>query len=106
MIVSIDEDCYDKFDSLLEHRHPNCFEFDENSRFFCGDSLGMIHIWDIQTQYKNISINKSLTVKLSELENDPINSIYLNPKDNSKIIVHSRDNCIKTIEYSKIENKV
>jgi len=38
----------DDFANLLEHRHPNCLQFDEDGRLYVGDSLGAIHVWDIQ----------------------------------------------------------
>lgn len=48
---------YDEFDNLLEHRHPNIVEFDEKGKMFVGDSLGMIHIYDISVNINCIKFN-------------------------------------------------
>jgi hypothetical protein len=37
----------DDFVNLLEHRHPNCLRIDEE-RLYVGDSLGLIHLYDIR----------------------------------------------------------
>jgi len=37
--------------NLLEHRHPNVLRFDDEGRLYIGDSLGSIHVWDIQVSF-------------------------------------------------------
>ena len=41
-----------------------------------------------------------------ELEGDPINVIMLEPTEKKKLIVHSRDNCIRTVEHTSKRQKV
>jgi FOG: WD40 repeat len=47
-VVSYDGVQPDKFVNLLEHRHPNCLKFDNQGRLYIGDSIGCVHVWDIQ----------------------------------------------------------
>ncbi len=39
---------YDNFNSLADHRHPNIIKFDDFNRLYVGDSLGTIHVYEIQ----------------------------------------------------------
>ena len=43
---------FDNFEDLLDHRHPNCLAYDYQKLLYVGDSLGSIHIYDI-----NVTIN-------------------------------------------------
>lgn len=99
-VVSLDDTHHDQFQNLLDHRHPNCLKFDENGRIYVGDSLGMVHVWDIEVRFRKLSISKIRVVAHKEFEGDPINSISLLPFDKRRIIIHSRDNCVRSVDYS------
>jgi hypothetical protein len=33
--------------NLMEHRHPNILKFDNEGRLYVGDSVGTVHVWDL-----------------------------------------------------------
>ena len=86
--------------TVFEHRHPNCITFDETGRMYIGDSLGVIHIWEIRLKDGNPICNKIKTITHFEIEGDAINQITLEPKNKRLLLVHSRDNCIRTIDVN------
>ena len=104
-LVSSSTGKYDKFQNLLDHRHPNCLKFDENGRLYVGDSLGLVHIWDVDVQFRKLGVSKIRTLQHPEYEGDPLNNISLLPYDRRRFILHSRDNCIRNVDYSQ-QNQV
>ena len=46
--ISRFEDQYETYTNLLDHRHPNSLIFNENGTLYIGDSLGMVHIFDVK----------------------------------------------------------
>ena len=47
ILISTTEFEYDSFNTLLDHRHPNCLQFNGDT-LYIGDSKGTIHIWDVK----------------------------------------------------------
>lgn len=47
-----------------------------------------------------MAVSKVRTIEHSELSRDPINCISLLPTERKRVLVHSRDNCIRNIDYS------
>ena len=86
--------------TVLDHRHPNCVVFDETSRLYIGDSLGTIHIWEIRMADGHPLCRKIKNITHLEIEGDAINKITLEPKNKKLLVVHSRDNCIRTIDVN------
>lgn len=90
----------DDFINLLEHRHPNSLRIDEE-RLYVGDSLGLIHLYDIRLRHEKITVERMpYRVENNEIQGDPINNISLLTHEKKKLVVHSRDNCIRIIDYS------
>lgn len=104
--ISLDEENYEMYTNLLDHRHPNTLVFNETGRLHIGDSLGIVHIYDIKIKFKKFLINKIRTITHSEIEGDPINNIYFRPPENNNLIIHSRDNCIRAFEDNETGQKV
>jgi len=92
--------------TVLEHRHPNSLFFDELGKLYIGDSLGAIHIWEIRVINAKPICNKIKVFTHKEIEGDDINKIYIEPGPKRRLIVHSRDNCIRLIDISKDKLKV
>jgi len=86
-------------ENLLEHRHPNILKFDDEGRLYIGDSLGSIHIWDVHVKYNKVSVSKLKELSHSELNGDAINTLNILPYEKKRLLVHSRDNCIRSIDY-------
>jgi len=86
-------------ENLLEHRHPNMLKFDEEGRLYIGDSLGSIHVWDVHVKYNKVSVSKLKELSHTELNGDAINTLNLLPYEKKRLLVHSRDNCIRSIDY-------
>ena len=55
-MISMLEDQQEVYSNLLDHRHPNTLLFNENGRLYIGDSLGVIHIYDVKVIIINILI--------------------------------------------------
>ena len=85
---------------------PNAIIMDTNNRIYCGDSNGCIHVWDFQMRETKIAMPFIKTIKEPEIIGDPINCIHLTQFDKSKLVVHSRDNCLRLIENSSHRQKV
>jgi jouberin len=92
--------------TVFDHRHPNCLVFDNTGRLYIGDSLGVIHIWDLSIRNGKPIINKIKHITHKELEGDIINNIIIHPDNNRRLIIHSRDNCIRQIDISTERIKV
>ncbi|KRX05440.1 WD40-repeat-containing domain [Pseudocohnilembus persalinus] len=93
-LISTRDHIYDNFDNLLKHRHPNSICFDRHGRLFAGDSLGSIHVFDLNNINDNSNqIQKLQTIEHQSIEGDPINQVHFINSDD--LIVHSRDNCIR-----------
>ena len=92
--------------TALDHRHPNTVVFDITGRLYIGDSLGHIHIWllTIDREYPKMEKIKILSHK--ELELGTINKITLIPNQSQRLLVHTRDNCIRLIDISTEKTKI
>jgi len=92
--------------TALDHRHPNSVVFDITGRLYIGDSLGHIHIWllSIDREYPKMEKIKILTHK--ELELGTINKITIIPNQSQRLLVHTRDNCIRLIDISTDRTKI
>lgn len=55
MVISKDQELNEEFDNILNHCHPTCLAFDEGLRLYVGDSIGGIHIFDIQVLFETYS---------------------------------------------------
>jgi len=87
--------------NLLNKKHPNCLSFDENGRLFVGDSFGQINVWQVTISFDRVIVPEDhhFLIKHKEIEGDQINEIII-PEDSKNLLyVHSRDNCIRLIEY-------
>lgn len=85
--------------TVFDKVHPNCLVFSDNNRLFVGDSLGGISVWDIAIRYGNIVAENNFKVTHKELEGDQINNLIVHPDQTNQIFVHSRDNCIRLVEF-------
>lgn len=92
--------------TVFDHRHPNCIVFDETGRLYIGDSLGTIHIWEVRMVDGNPMCRKIKTITHFEIEGDAINKITLEPINKRLLCVHSRDNCIRTIDVNSERARV
>lgn len=87
--------------TLADYIHPNCMAFDRNGRLYVGDSIGLIRVWDVSYVDNELYLDNYFIIKHKEIEDDTINNIIVDPNDEDNIIVHSRDSCIRVIEYNK-----
>ena len=87
--------------TALDHRHPNVVVFDITGRLYIGDSLGYIHIWLLSIDREYPKMEKIRIVTHKELEFGTINKITMVPNQSQKLIVHTRDNCIRLLDISK-----
>lgn len=101
-----DEDYQLLNNTILDKRFPNSLCVDYNGKLYAGDSLGTIHIWDIKLgEDKEILISKIKSITHRKLEGDDINNITINPTNQKKLLIHSRDNSIRLIDpFSKTGN--
>ena len=92
--------------TALDHRHPNTVVFDLTGRLYIGDSLGLIHIWLLSIDREYPKMERISIIRHKELEFGTINKIYLIPNKSHKLVVHTRDNCIRLIDISKEKTEV
>ena len=92
--------------TALDHRHPNDVVFDITGRLYIGDSLGYIHIWLLSIDREYPKMEKIKIVTHKELEFGTINKITIVPNQSQKLLVHTRDNCIRLIDISKEKTTV
>lgn len=88
--------------TLFEHRHPNYLEFDNQCQLYVGDSLGMISIFNVQIRGESLEPVLVRQMNLTELSNDAINTILLQPPDKRLMIVQCRDNVLRRIEPARV----
>jgi len=88
--------------NLFNHVHPNCLVFAEDGRLFVGDSDGVIHSWTIVFSKEKLYPNDHFKIEHKELEGDQINALIMHPHLQKHIYVHSRDNCIRLVEYESV----
>ena len=86
--------------TALDHRHPNTIVFDHDGQLYIGDSLGYIHIWELRIINKVITFKEIRVITHKELEHDTINKITLVPNQSKRLLIHSRDNCIRLLDIS------
>lgn len=92
--------------TVLEHRHPNSIFFDELGKLFIGDSLGAIHIWEFRIINAKPICNKIRVITHKEIEGDDINKLYLESGPKRRLVVHSRDNCIRLLDISNEKPRI
>ena len=92
--------------TVLEHRHPNSIFFDELGKLYIGDSLGAIHIWEFRIINSKPICNKIRVISHKEIEGDDINKLYLESGPKRRLVIHSRDNCIRLIDISTEKLKI
>ena len=85
--------------SIFDQNHPNCVTFSDTGRLFVGDNRGTISAWDVSLRHGNLIVENHFKIMNKELEGDEINSIRVHPEHTNQLIVHSRDNCIRMVEY-------
>ena len=83
---------------MLAHRHPNCLVFGKEDILYVGDSLGMVHIFEVRIRNNEMQPQLIRQVELDEMLGDPINVILLKPNDDRMLLVQSRDNVIRGLE--------
>lgn len=89
--------------TVFDYIHPNCMVFNTNGRLFVGDSRGRITAWDISIRAGSIYADNFFQIRQKELEGDEINSIHPHPEHENKLFIHSRDNCIRLLEYESMK---
>jgi hypothetical protein len=87
--------------NLLNKKHPNAIVFDDMGRLFVGDSLGQINVWQVNIQFDQVKVPEDLhfLIKHKEIEGDQINEIIVPEDSKNQLYIHSRDNCIRLIEF-------
>lgn len=98
-IVDCDEIKLDTQGSLAAHDcYPTCLASSEGM-FVVGDSLGSLHIYDIEIGIKQGNkCSRRCTLTDSELKDDPIRSIAILSK--SELVVQSKDNVIRRLSVA------
>ena len=61
--------------------------------------MGQINVWRIVVQGTEAHATDGMLLKQKEIEGDQINAIMVHPEIQNQLYVHSRDNCIRLIEY-------
>jgi len=92
------------YKNLMEKKHPNALVFDNDGRLFVGDSHGQINVWRVyvdptQSTKNMVKIADHFLIKHKEIEGDQINELIMHPESKNQLYVHSRDNCIRLIDY-------
>lgn len=87
--------------TLTDHVYPNTMMIDKTGKLFVGDSIGLIRTWDLSYLDNEIYADNYFIIKHKEIEDDTINKIMIDPEDEDKIIVHSRDSCIRILEFDR-----
>ena len=89
---------------LIDLRYPSSLTFGRNGIMFIGDSRGDVHIWEMKSRFKNIELYPVKKISDKEISGDPINNILIPNQQTNKILIHTRDNCIREINYEKKKN--
>lgn len=87
--------------TISDYVYPNCLTFDRSGKMFVGDSIGLIRTWDISYTHEELYAENYFIIKHKEIEDDVINKIMVDPNDEDKLIVQSRDSCIRIIEFDR-----
>ncbi len=87
--------------TLSNHIYPNCIMIDKMGKLFVGDSIGLIRTWDLSYLDGEIYADNYFIIKHKEIEDDTINKVMIDPDSEDKIIVHSRDSCIRIVEFDR-----
>lgn len=87
--------------TLAQHVFPNCLTIDKTGKMFVGDSIGLIRTWDVSFIDDELYADNYFIIKHKEIEDDTINKIMIDPNDEDRIIVHSRDSCIRIIKFDR-----
>jgi len=89
--------------ACFDYVHPNCLCYNANGRLFVGDSRGYISVWDVNIRQGNLYVDNFFQIRQKELEGDEINQLIVHPENENKLFVHSRDNCIRLLEYESMK---
>jgi WD40 repeat protein len=89
--------------TCFDYVHPNCLCYNANGRLFVGDSRGIISVWDVNIRQGNLYTDNFFQIRQKELEGDEINQLIVHPEHENKLFVHSRDNCIRLLEYESMK---
>lgn len=100
--IMVDEDRNEE--QLIDLRYPNTMTFGRNGIMFIGDSRGDVHIWEIKSHFKSIELSRIKSISDREIAGDPINSILIPNPSHNRLLIHTRDNCIREIDHTKREN--
>ena len=90
----------------LDHRHPNTLSFDISGQLYIGDSIGYIHIWELIIDKGKPKLNKLRIITHKDLEHETINKLIIVPNQTKRMLVHSRDNCIRLLDFSTDNIKI
>lgn len=92
---------FDQFETVLQHRYPNCMAWENKNRLLIGDSLGGLHIYVIKLRDSSETLSVELNrVHLLQVTNNQegINNIVTY---NLEIYVSCRDDTVKRIILDK-----
>jgi len=64
-----------------------------------GDSVGKISCWDVGMRRGQLIVSNHFKILSKELEGDQINQIMVHPEALNSLLVHTRDGCIRLVEY-------
>jgi jouberin len=56
-------------------------------------------VWDVALRHGNLIAENHFRIAHKELDGDQINAITVHPEHLNQLLVHSRDNCIRLVEY-------
>lgn len=91
--------------TITTYVYPNCLTFDRSGKMYVGDSIGLIRTWDVSYIHDELYTDNYFIIKHKEIEDDIINKIMIDPNDEDKLIVQSRDSCIRIIEFDRALKK-
>ena len=83
----------------LQSNYPNCIAITSQGRIYVGDAQGQISVWDIQNHAGQIVAEGYFKITHMELEGDAINQIMPVPNNHQQLLVQTRDNCIRLVEF-------
>ncbi|CAD8209474.1 unnamed protein product [Paramecium octaurelia] len=104
-IISYDGISFDQFDNLGNHRHPNCIVYDGVKCLYVGDSLGNIHFFDINLSGGSYIARRLSLIVIQEISGNAINSIQLMPPECQDLLIHTRDNCLRIVDFKSGDGK-
>lgn len=88
-------------EQLIDRRFPNTLTFGKEGNMYIGDSRGDVHIWNLKYHFNNIELQPIKSFSDKEISGDPINTILIPNIMANRILLHSRDNCIREVNLEK-----